>query len=701
MTFGNWGLFAVALTSLGVGFFVYAKNRAGLMNQTWLHLSLATSLWALATGFMILSPSMGWGFVWARTAQAIFGLIPVLFLRFTLALLNGHGKRPGVLAWNERAAGLMVLLSLTPLMIRDLQTEPPFRFYGVAGPFYGFFALWFAGLFLYAIGLLLKEYRTQVGYKRNQLLYVVLASLIGLASFLSMMPLAVGIPMAPVGQGLLVFYALIGYAIVRWRLMDVSIVVKNTLIYTSLYSILVGLFVVVVVFLGQLLFYGPQSLDKRVLWMCVVALSIVTGLVRPLDTWLTRLTDRLLFQRKYEWQKTLKEASKGMSKVTSVERLLQLMAHFIGMRVRVTHVAILHRAGDHYTLKVTRGRAKLPFPLQMDRDNPLVAWLEEKKEPLSADEVEHWLKSDTLFPDNRLVLRRTLAQIQAEMVRLKAELCVPAFSKDRMMGFLVLGEKLSGKVYTQEDVDLLSTLANEGAIALENAQLYEQLFHRMHQIEDLYQREHRLFIHTAIALAAAVDARDPYTHGHTERCTSYAMAVADEMGPNPEIAAIPRFKEMLNIAALLHDIGKIGVSDEILRKKGKLTPTETRKMQEHPIIGAIILQPIKGMEEVAKAVKAHQERFDGKGYPDRLRGSEVPVMARIIAVTDTFDAMTTDRPYRRRLSDEAALREISACSGTQFDPSVVAAFFRAYQKGLISNRPVDVSELLGREAVGH
>ena len=118
-------------------------------------------------------------------------------------------------------------------------------------------------------------------------------------------------------------------------------------------------------------------------------------------------------------------------------------------------------------------------------------------------------------------------------------------------------------------------------------------------------------------------------------------------------------------------------------------------MQEHATIGAIILQPIHGLEEVAAAVKAHQERYDGKGYPDRLRGREIPLMARIVSVADAFDAMTTDRPYRARIADEVALEEITGCAGTQFDPQVVEAFLRAYRNGAIVNRPVEARQMLG------
>ena len=476
--------------------------------------------------------------------------------------------------------------------------------------------------------------------------------------------------------------------------MDISIVAKNTLLYAAFYSVLIGLFVTVVVFFGQMLFYGPQALDRRVLGMCVVALSIVTAVVRPLDTWLRRLTDKFLFQKKYQWQKTLKDASRGMTQVTSVDKLLNLMAHFIGMRLRVTQVGILQRTRDRYVLQVSRGRQKRPQGLSVGRDNPLVAWLEEKKEVLTTDEVVAWLRSEKLFP-RRTVIRRTLEEIRREMELLGAEVCVPSFSKSQMLGFLVLGEKLSGDPFSQEDLDVLSTLANEGAIALENAHLYQQLLQRMSEIEGLYQREHRLFIHTAIALAAAVDARDPYTHGHTERSTAYAVAIADELGFRPEMQEVPRFREMLTVAALLHDIGKIGIPDEILRKPAKLTPKEGQKMAEHPTVGAIILQPIKGMEEVAKAVKAHHERFDGKGYPDGLRGTEIPLMTRIISVANTFDSMTTDRPYRKRLSDAAAVREIQDCSGSQFDPAIAEAFLKAYRKGTIVKKPVEAVEMIG------
>ena len=408
--------------------------------------------------------------------------------------------------------------------------------------------------------------------------------------------------------------------------------------------------------------------------------------------WLKRL--RTEAKRPRQYQRTLKAASRGMARATTVDHLLRLIAHFVSRHLRVTHVAILFHGSDQFSVRAARGREKLALGLTVTRENPLMAWLEEHKEVLTADEVERWLHAERTSL-HKTTLRKTLEETLGEMGRLRADLCVPTFGHGRLLGVLLLGEKVSGHRYTEEDADLLATLANEAAVALENAGLYEQLYRRMQEIQTLYDKEHRMFIHTAIALAAAVDARDPYTHGHTERCTAYAMAVAQELGDHPEMRAIPRFKELLRISALLHDVGKIGVPDQILNKPGKLTPKEFKKMQEHAAIGAIILQPIRGLEEVALAVKAHQERFDGKGYPDRLRGREIPFMARIVSVADTFDAMTTDRPYRARLSDEVSLKEITLGAGTQFDPDVVEAFLRAYHKGAIVNRPVEARQMLG------
>ena len=182
--------------------------------------------------------------------------------------------------------------------------------------------------------------------------------------------------------------------------------------------------------------------------------------------------------------------------------------------------------------------------------------------------------------------------------------------------------------------------------------------------------ESKLWIlRAAHALAAAVEAKDPYTAGHATRVTGYSLSIAEALGG----IDVPRFR----LAGDLHDIGKIGVPDTILNKPGRLEPEEMELVRRHPETGARILEPLIDDPLVLGVVRWHHERWDGRGYPDRLAGEAIPLPARVLAVADTLDAMTSHRAYRGGLPWAVALAEIRACSGSQFDPAVVGAFERA------------------------
>lgn len=179
------------------------------------------------------------------------------------------------------------------------------------------------------------------------------------------------------------------------------------------------------------------------------------------------------------------------------------------------------------------------------------------------------------------------------------------------------------------------------------------------------------------ALATALDAKSPYMCGHSERVAGMALLLAQEMGLDPATQAI------IHIGAHLHDIGKIGVPDQVLDKPGKLTEAEYAIIRRHPEIGSNIVNKIKVLRPVVDIVRHHHERFDGKGYPDGLSGGDLSVGARIVAVSDAFDAMTSARPYRPARTLRTALLEMRRCRGTQFDPSVVDALIALCQKNMI------------------
>ena len=200
---------------------------------------------------------------------------------------------------------------------------------------------------------------------------------------------------------------------------------------------------------------------------------------------------------------------------------------------------------------------------------------------------------------------------------------------------------------------------------------------------------------TVTALAQAVELRDKCTGGHTQRVTNYALLLAERLGLSPVECRI------LQVGVPLHDIGKIGVDDAVLRKAGALNRAEFQSMRSHTVRGAAILSGIPGMAPVLPIVRSHHERWDGRGYPDGLVGDAIPLLGRVVSIADAFDAMTSDRPYRKGLPLARAFAEISAGSGSQFDPRCVAAFLslRPYLEELLRQRQ-SMAETNEHEAFG-
>ena len=198
-------------------------------------------------------------------------------------------------------------------------------------------------------------------------------------------------------------------------------------------------------------------------------------------------------------------------------------------------------------------------------------------------------------------------------------------------------------------------------------------------VDDLVQQKElndQLFISSIRSLAAAIDARDPYTRGHSERVTRYARIIARQLALSPEQV------RAIEVGALLHDVGKIGIEDRILRKPAALTPEEFEIMKTHPEKGGDIMEPIASLRDVTEIIIHHHERWDGSGYPSGLAAEEIPLGARVVNVADTFDAMTTNRPYQRAMTFGVAARKIGEFSGKACDPAVVKAFQRAMDQGL-------------------
>ena len=218
-------------------------------------------------------------------------------------------------------------------------------------------------------------------------------------------------------------------------------------------------------------------------------------------------------------------------------------------------------------------------------------------------------------------------------------------------------------------------------------QMSDQVAHQVEQLKEAARLNRDLFIGSIRAFLAAVEAKEPYTRGHSERVASYSQVVAKYLNLSRQ------FQERIWIAGLLHDVGKIGIDDRVLKKGDKLTDEEYREMQRHAPMGAEIMASIEQLRDTLPAIRWHHEDWDGTGYPDGIRGEEIPLMARIVAVADTFDAITTQRVYQNPYTDEQALDIIRNLIGKRFDPNVANAFLRAFSDG-------EIRTLAARKAAG-
>jgi response regulator RpfG family c-di-GMP phosphodiesterase len=264
--------------------------------------------------------------------------------------------------------------------------------------------------------------------------------------------------------------------------------------------------------------------------------------------------------------------------------------------------------------------------------------------------VEHYAGNSALLEQGVKGARFFASAPRSPLASLVA---VPLRMKTRLLGWIAVASFTRQKRFNEGNRKLLSIVGSRAAAAIENARLYEDL--------------RATFQQTIEGLARAIDKMDRYTAGHSERVATYAMYLAMRLGLPPDVI------ETVRQSALMHDIGKIGCVMN-LNKPGKLTQDEYEIFKRHPVYGKDILDPIRFLHPLVPGVHLHHERWDGRGYPLGLKGVGVPLIARIIAVADTYDAMTSDRAYRRALPHEVAVGEIERCSGSQFDPDVAQAF---------------------------
>lgn len=335
---------------------------------------------------------------------------------------------------------------------------------------------------------------------------------------------------------------------------------------------------------------------------------------------------------------TLHDVSDALDTRASLDQVLEYILERACGVMRADKGSLLLLESDQLLARCTRGITD-PAPLVFGLGEGVAGWVAKTGQPRIIENIQR---------DPRFKRRN------GGLDREETMLSVPLSLDNRVIGVLNVDRELKYGVFTPEEERFLMSLASAASQALERAQ----------HIADLRE----LHLETLEAFALAVDTKDAYTHGHSRRVSYMAVQVARMLRlPEEEVEVIAR-------AALLHDIGKIGISNAILFKPGKLTDEEYEIMKAHSVFGENIIKPIKRMAAEARLIRHHHERWDGKGYPDRIQGESIPIGSAIISVCDAYDTMTSDRPYRRSLGKDFALEELNKCSGQQFNPLVVGAF---------------------------
>jgi len=540
----------------------------------------------------------------------------------------------------------------------ELQYEFGSIFYFIAVLSYSF-------LILSIVELIRGYNRTKDFTQRNRIRYLIIGlSITILASLINFTPLG-KYPLDIAANGITAI--LIAYAILRHQLLDIRIVARMGLFYsitTAIFSALYFLIISLAIGIFQ------AVTGRGVILLSVVVASVTAILLSPLRNFAQTWIDRLFYREKYNAGLMLQRLSQTTASLLDLNKISEMILAEVTQTLHIAYATIFLKQNPdgHFHAIAHQGKAQENL-LDFRQDHPIVLWMSRHNRILTSEEINIMPLFKSLWGEER-----------AALDNLQAQLFIPLNAKGEVVGFLVVGPKLSLQPYHQDDMLALSTLANQTAVAIENARLYEDL-------EDT-------FIQTIITLANAIDMRDTYTSGHSQRIAGWASETAMKMNCDPEEV------RAIYWGGLLHDIGKIGIPDSILKKPAKLTKSEWEIIRTHPEMGARLISPIKKLTHIAPLIGFSHERYDGSGYPNGLKGEQIPIGAHIIAVVDSFSAMIDERPYKKPINYSDAIEELRRNAGKLFDPKVVDAFLLMIStNGSVPNK-VRRSKSHGRPAGG-
>lgn len=612
-----WVPFIGLLTSISLGIFVLKHNPRSWIFRSYSIYTLYLAI--LNLGLLGITPLYRAGMI----------LLPLGFSQFVMNLVRRVSiPNKAILTIGYLFGGL--------LFLRD----------GVILPLDPSYNLFFGTLFLWSTSLLYQKGKgTYSQLERNRLFYIILALwIVILRLFLDVFS-DLGWLVSPLWNMTLTIQPfLIAYAITRYKPMDFGTILRKTLLYSIISSIVVFFYFLLQRTFDDFLFY-MTSRRYPFLSSLLGAISLAI-LIQGFGEPILNLLERTIFRKLYRRWQLVRKLNKTLSQIFDKDLFLGTILHTVTTLIDVKSSIIMLWNSEAKRYEVQFGIG-IPSELRREtkfyKDTLLIKWLRENHEPILLEEV----RDDPLFGGIR-------DEILGDLERIRARIIFPFLVNGELIGILGLSEKRDNDPYRWEEIRLIHRLCQEISGVLLSMTFYD--------------RRIKEYINVIQAFVFSMEAKDADTKGHCERVANYAVAIGERLGLPPETL------ENIKLGGMIHDIGKITISDDILLKPGALSREEFEKIKRHPEAGIKILVPVQFSKEVIDSVLYHHERFSGTGYPEALKGEEIPLVARILAVADVYDAMTSHRKYRRALTKEEAKTELLRGAGKEYDAEIVRIF---------------------------
>jgi len=496
-----------AVGNLGLGLFVYTRNKKNDLYRAFFSLCLILTVWSTNILGLIIAPNEHFAWYWAKIFAIGLVLIPPGVLRLMLAFTEYRGKFEKRMLYASYGVALVFsVLNLSGVFVSEF-LKVGNKYFPRAGLMFQLFILNFMLFIGYALLLVFRKYKqTSSGIKRNQIAYfLVAASLTVLVGSTNFLP-SFGIKIYPIGNiNNIVFTSIVAYAIVKHRLMDIEVAIRKSVVYASLTASITAIYAIIVgVFHGV---FGITRFAQGSLLVNAVAAMIIALSFQPLRNRIQRTVDKLFFKDKYDYHKTLKDLSGALTSILSLDRLLNLIVNRVTeiMHIDSGSLMLWDKEAGEFRIKVAKGFKKKIFDkISFTRGNYLLKWLEREKRIFSREEIEIFRgRKEISGMDNRE--EREFEETLDKLKEMGATLCIPLMVKGRLIGIFSLDNKMSGDKFTSEDLELLSTVANQAAIAIENAKLYQE----MREMEKSLHQADKLAALGTLASSIAHEIRNP------------------------------------------------------------------------------------------------------------------------------------------------------------------------------------------------